>query len=232
MKKLAIIAAVIGVFSGAAFANDTESIRESLGQIDSMQRLPVRGLNMIQAGDKTFLVSENGRIVILGGKVIDMWSNTEIKSTADVANLNRINLSKMKTLNLDELATFKVGKGSKEVAIFVDPECPYCIKLMQQMPALYDKYTFRLVVTPLLGNESGASARKIWCADRKAGLEALMTKTAAKLENKDCDMKPLQKSLITSQMFGIEAVPYVIAPNGVTGKGMVDLSKFLADNQQ
>jgi thiol:disulfide interchange protein DsbC len=44
-----------------------------------------------------------------------------------------------------------------------------------------------------------------------------------------CDREPLQRALVTAHLFGIDAVPFLIAPDGRTFKGAPDqLADWLA----
>ena len=123
-------------------------------KIDGMQDLPITGLKMIKTGDKVVFMSSNGRFALYGGKLLDVWTQQEIKDLPDIDRIaNRIDLSRMK-LNIDDLGPVTVGHGKDTVLIFIDPRCPYCGKVMKDLQALQDRYTFKLVMVPLLGQES------------------------------------------------------------------------------
>ena len=123
-------------------------------KIDGMQDLPITGLKMIKTGDKVVFMSSNGRFALYGGKLLDVWTQQEIRDLPDIDRIaNRIDLSRMK-LNIDDLGPVTVGHGKDTVLIFIDPRCPYCGKVMKDLQALQDRYTFKLVMVPILGQES------------------------------------------------------------------------------
>ncbi|WP_256360257.1 disulfide isomerase DsbC N-terminal domain-containing protein [Methylomonas koyamae] len=73
-------------------------------KIDGMQDLPISGLKMVKSGEQTVFISSNGRFAFYGGKLMDIWTQQEIKALADIDNIaNRIDLSRMK-LKADDLA--------------------------------------------------------------------------------------------------------------------------------
>ena len=73
--------------------------------IDGMQDLPITGLKMVKTGDKVVFMSGNGRFAFYGGKLLDVWTQQEIKDLPDIDRIaKRIDLSRMK-LNIDDLGS-------------------------------------------------------------------------------------------------------------------------------
>src|SRR5574343_575890 len=123
-------------------------------KIDGMQDLPISGLKMVKSGEKTVFISSNGRFAFYGGKLMDIWTQQEIKELADIDKIaNRIDLSRMK-LKADDLGAVSVGHGKGQVLMFIDPRCPYCGKVMKDLKDLQDQYTFKQEMVPILGPES------------------------------------------------------------------------------
>ncbi|OAI17092.1 disulfide bond isomerase [Methylomonas koyamae] len=208
--------------------------------IDGMQDLPITGLKMVKSGGKTVFMSSNGRFAFYGGKLMDVWTQQEIKDLADIDNIaNRIDLSKMK-LNVDDLGPVSVGQGKESVLIFIDPRCPYCSKVMKDLQALQDKYTFKLVMVPILGPESQNIVVQLACqlgsadANTKDTVrDRLLKQDYAGLPTErptPCNKEPLQKAIVTAKLFGLPGVPFLIAPDGRTHSGAPDvLADWLAD---
>ncbi len=123
------------IFASAALATpppkpEVSDIAASLLsiKIDGMQDLPISGLKMVKAGAQTVFISSNGRFAFYGGKLMDVWTQQEIKDLPDIDKIaNRINLSRMK-LNVDDLGPVTVGHGKESVLVFIDPRCPYCAR--------------------------------------------------------------------------------------------------------
>jgi thiol:disulfide interchange protein DsbC len=205
-------------------------------KIEGMKALPITGLQMVKAGGKTFFMSNNGRFV-LTGTLMDVWNRVAVTDLDQVDQIaSRIDLAKMK-LKIDDLGPVTYGTGKEQVVVFVDPRCPYCAKVQKQMEGLKDRYTFKLVSVPVLGPESQSLVTRIGCllqtpAKDKAR-DALMHQTYDALPadvDPNCNREPVQRALVTAHMFGIEAVPFLIAPDGRTFKGAPDsLADWLAD---
>ncbi|MFA5920770.1 MAG: thioredoxin fold domain-containing protein [Methylococcaceae bacterium] len=198
-------------------------------KIDGMQDLPITGLKMIKTGDKVVFMSSNGRFALYGGKLLDVWTQQEIRDLPDIDRIaKRIDLSRMK-LNIDDLGPVTVGHGKDTVLVFIDPRCPYCGKVMKDLPALQDRYTFKLVMVPILGQESQNVVVQLACQlasnDKQAKdavRQRLLKQDYADLPTDNpvqCNKERLQKAIVTAKLFALPGVPYLIAPDGRTHSG-------------
>jgi len=209
--------------------------------IDGMQDLPITGLKMVKTGDKVVFMSNNGRFAFYGGKLLDVWTQQEIKDLPDIDRIaKRIDLSRMK-LNIDDLGAVTVGHGKGIVLVFIDPRCPYCAKVMKDLQTLQARYTFKLVMVPILGQESQTVVVQLACqlasgdqTIRDAVRQRLLTQNYAGLPTDNpshCNKAPLQKAIVTAKLFGLPGVPFLIAPDGRTHSGAPEALADWLDNQ-
>jgi thiol:disulfide interchange protein DsbC len=199
-------------------------------KIDGMQDLPITGLKMVKTGEQIVFMSSNGRFALYGGKLLDVWTQQEIKDLPDIDRIaRRIDLSRMK-LNVDDLGPVTVGHGKEAVLIFIDPRCPYCGKVMKDLQALQDRYTFKLVMVPILGQESQNIVVQLACQqaskkdqkDQDSVRQRLLKQDYAGLPTDNpasCNKEPLQRAIVTAKLFGLPGVPFLIAPDGRTHSG-------------
>ena len=213
----------------------TADVKEIMRSIDEVKRLPVTGLSFIKAGDKSFLITDNGHFVVAGNfKLVDMWRGKQITSVGDTEGIEKVDLRKI-GINPDELSTFTVGTGKREVTIFTDPQCDHCYTLISQIEALANDYTFKLVVVPVLGSKSAELTKQLLCnKDKIQSLQALLTKDYSKLpplvrKEGSCDLEPLQKAVVATKMLEIQAVPFIYLPSHNTYKGAVKSFKTLLE---
>jgi len=227
-----------------ASANDVERIQAASKSIEAMRRLPITGMQMVQAGGQTFLLSDNGRFAIAQGRLYDLWHGEEVRNISDLDRaVSRLDLSRMK-LDINDLATlhYPLDKGSKgtavnaatargrEVTVFVDPRCgEQCDALLKALPSLATEYRFRLVLLPLQGESSIELAKQLLCSPESMATAALMTQQFSKLSpaKTDCSVLRLQKTIITARILGIESVPTVVSDDGRVLRGTGDLVQFL-----
>ncbi len=250
IKKLGVLIVLMGI-AGQSQAVDSEpaaqstkprtdgemtaEVKDIMRSVDEVKRLPVTGLSMIKAGDKTFLISDNGHFVVAGNfKLVDMWQGKIIGSVGDTKGIDKVDLRKI-GLNPDELSTFSIGTGKKEVVIFVDPQCNYCHDLIGQLEPLGKEYVFKLVLIPVLGKESAEISKKLICnKDKAQSLKALIAKDYSKLpalirQEGACDLKPLQKAVVATKLLDIQGVPFIFLPSHNTFKGGAKSFKTLLE---
>lgn len=206
----------------AAPRPDDGTLEHWMQGIDGMRRLPVAGVHMVQAGERVFFVSTNGRYVFLGA-AIDLWNGERLTSLAAADRwLERLDPARLK-LDVGDLGALDVGEGDQEVRIFVDPQCGQCADLLDQIAALTPAerapYRFRLIPLAVLGQPSVAIVVRLNClaeTDQARATDALLTHHFETLPGASgaCGQGALQRALVTAQLLGIDRVPFLIAPDG------------------
>jgi len=212
-----------------------QGIGAMLRGIQGMQRLPVAGVQMVQAGERVLFVSANGRYVFTG-PAWDLWHGAKLESLEEGARLAvRIDLERL-GLDPESLGALDLGNGEREVIVFVDPRCPHCRSLLEELPGLAERYRFRLVPLPVLGPDSETAVARLGCLaekDQAAAIEALLADTIDQLPSPEgtCGQTAAQRALVTAQLLGIAGVPYLIAPDGRLQQGVpADLESWLEGN--
>lgn len=213
----------------------TAEVKDIMRSVDEVKRLPVTGLSMIKAGDKLFLMTDNGHFVVAGNfKLVDMWQGKVIQSVADTKDIDKVDLRKI-GIKPEELSSFSIGTGKKEVVIFIDPQCNYCHDLLAQLEPLSKSYTFKLILIPVLGKESAEITKKLICnKDKEQSLRALIAKDYSALpalvrKEDACDLKPLQKAVVATKLLDIQGVPFIFLPSHNTFRGGAKSFKALLE---
>lgn len=194
---------------------------------------------MFEGRDGVAYISTNGRFIIRG-TIFDMWSGETISTLEEIEGAKQtINLEKL-GLKDEDVDPFYYGTGEKKVTMFLDPLCPYCKRLIDQMnadPALASEYTFVIYTVPFLGDQSVKAVSALSCAaDREEAIRALFTKDQRWLKEHErdaegCDVQPIMNRTLLSQMVGVTGVPYIIGAAGGISRGAPDdLREFLAFN--
>jgi len=242
-----IVAAVLAVLTGLPVARAAETdapasvqapgaLQTMLEGIHGTQRLPVAGVQMIDAGGRVLFVSDNGRYVFTG-PAWDLWHGVKLGTLADGARFaERIDLARLK-LDPAALGALDLGTGDADVVIFVDPLCPHCRSLIEALPSLTERYRFRLVPLPVLGADSESAVVRLACLaeqDPDAARESLRTGNVSTLPEATgtCGQAQAQRALVTARLLGIRGVPYSIAPDGRLHQGAPDdLAGWLEGNE-
>lgn len=225
IRSLRIILCTILLAPGGALA-DEAAVKLALQkkypnvQIDGIARTPMPGVYEIYADGEILYVDEKANHLIVGGRMIDAARKTDL--TAE--RLRVLSTVKFDQLPLD-LAFRKVqGNGSRKVAYFTDPNCPYCKQLEPALNQL-ENVTIYFFLYPVLGQDSYDKAKAVWCSkDRAKAWDDLMLKgNQPKAAN--CDT-PIEKIIAFGRRKGITGTPTLFLADGERVRGAVPLDQL------
>ena len=195
------------------------TVQKALGanvEIKSVAKSPLAGLYEINLGSQVVYTDATGRYV-LNGDLLDTQTATNITQER-LAELNRI---KWSDLPLDRAVKWVKGNGARKIAVFSDPNCPYCHKL-EQMLTQVDNITVYTFLFPILSEDSNTKAKQIWCsADRAKAWRDWMTAKTAPGGAATCDT-PLEANLKLGQQLNVTGTPAIIFPDGSRAPGLID----------
>lgn len=219
----AVMLAVFPAFAGAEGLAEVEKrVREAYPKttIDSVEATPIDGLYKLGLGANVAFVDASGRYFVFG-KMFDMQAQEELFQPAKAAKKIDFN-----TLPLDRAIKSVRGKGTRVVAVFSDPDCPYCKRLEGELAKLDDVtvYTF-LMPLESIHPQAAAKSRSVWCApDRDAAWKALMQKGIEPAAGK-CDA-PLAEIAALAESLGIQGTPFMIAESGASMPGAAPAARL------
>ena len=128
-------------------------------KVDSVTKTPYGGLYEISTNGDIFYTDENARYLFVG-KVVDTASNYQDLTRARVDQLAAIRFS---DLPLEAAIKTVKGDGKRVMAVFEDPNCPYCRKLHQTLEGI-DNVTIYTFLLNILSDDSSIKSKDIWCA--------------------------------------------------------------------
>jgi thiol:disulfide interchange protein DsbC len=216
-----------------AAAADEAVIRKNLAQrlpefpkIDEVTKTPIAGIWEVRLGSEVLYTDADGSH-LFQGDLIDTKTKT---------NLTRQRIDKLIAIKFDELPlkdamVIRQGNGSRRLAVFGDPNCGYCKRLERELAALKDVtiYTF---VFPVLGPDSDAKSRSIWCSKdaMKVWRDWMLDGVAPPRAMGSCDTGAIQRNLAFGQKYRITGTPALFFENGERVPGAMsgaDLAKRL-----
>lgn len=186
-----------------------------------VRKSKVTGLYEVVMGDNVAYTDDTGRYFIFG-HLFDM------KEQVDITAQRRLDARKAEFPSQflgNAIKTVK-GDGSRVVAIFSDPDCPYCKKLEGEL-ARMDNVTIYTFLYPLeqLHPEAKTKSIAVWCAkDRQAAwTQTVLTGSAPKLVA--CN-NPVNDNLVLGSRLGVTGTPTLIAMDGRLLPGAVPAEKL------
>jgi thiol:disulfide interchange protein DsbC len=147
-----------------ATATPQDAVRTALKKllpdapVDSVQRTPYGGLYEVTIGADIYYVDEKASFV-LPGPLIELATRTNVTELRQ-RELLRIDFA---SLPLDQAFRIVRGTGARKVAMFSDPNCPYCKRLERDLLGVTD-ITIYLFLYPILSPDSMQKSRQVWCA--------------------------------------------------------------------
>lgn len=190
----------------------------------------IPGLYEVLAGNQILYADARGDFLLMGPLV-----DTRLRLNITQQRLAELTAVKFDSLPLDKAITLVKGKGERHIAVFSDPECPYCKRLEKELAGM-DNLTVHLFLMPLAQLHPGAPAlaRDIWCsADPAASWRAYMLDgrkpeaAPAKEGDKPCQ-DPIQAIAALADEMGISGTPAIILPTGRRVDGFLPADKLEA----
>lgn len=166
---------------------------------------------------------ENVNYFILNGQIVDPKRKINVSQQREIVNTQDF----FNSLPFNEAIQAKFGNGERHIAIFTDPDCPYCRQTDQ---AIYsqmgqDNLTISYFMNPLAipGHEQAPlKAKKIWCSPNKSEAWKNWMITNVLPDNPGTCDNPVEKNMKLSEENGFTLTPIVIFDNGIVWRGKID----------
>lgn len=191
--------------------------------IESIRKMPWAELYEVVVrgpdGPQLFYVDAAARVIILG-QAIDAKSGRNLTEERQ----RKLSVVKWDSLPFDSAVTTIRGSGRRKVAIFSDPNCPYCKRFEKDLAKL-DDITIHIFLYPVIRPESVAQTKAVWCSkDRSRAWNDLMLRDIQPTARPDCDT-PVEKLVALGRRLGAASTPTWFLENGERYQGALPLDE-------
>lgn len=235
MRKLLALVLVLAtsvVCADATTAAIQNNLKTTLPElkVDQINPTAVKNVYEVISGHKVFYVDGSGRYAFLGN-MVDLNTKKSITQTK-VEQLSVVNWNE---LPLNIAIKQVIGKGERRIAVFTDPDCPFCQRLEQDtIPKLKNVTVYYFLFPLAIHANAENDSKRILCAENPdATFKAWMVSSIALPARNSCKNSanlPIMKAL--GNKFGIDAAPTIILPNGKLLPGLAPadyLNKLIND---
>lgn len=197
-------------------------------RVGQIHKSPMAGLYEINTGQE-LLYTNDAATLIFAGRIVD----TKSRSDLTAQRWNDLNAIDFSALPLDLAIKSVKGDGSRKLAVFADPLCPYCRQLEQEMQGLNNVTVFTFLY-PLETIHPGATAKavQIWCSkDREAAWSKWMLQKVEPASG-HCDSSAVAKLQALGDKLRIDSTPTLFVADGRRVRGAIkhdELEQVLAD---
>lgn len=230
MKRAFAVA--IGLALASTAGADESAVRRMLegklrgAKIQSVQKLPFANLYEVVVasgeGPTVYYVDESASVIVLG----------EIFDAKSGRNLTEERKRKLSAIRWDGLPfqwaiTDRRGSGRRKIAIFSDPNCPFCKRFEEDLAKL-DDITVHIFPYAVIKPESVRQAKAVWCSkDRLKAWNDLMFRRIESAAARDCDT-PVEKLVEYGQGLGASSTPTWFLETGERFSGALPLDRVRA----
>lgn len=190
----------------------------SNAKVRSVSPSPVAGLYEVLVGNDVFYSDSTGKYLIQG-EIIELATGKNITEQRK-GDLNRIQWADLTPANA--IKTVR-GNGSRQLAVFSDPNCGYCKRLDKSLQQL-DNVTIYTYLIPILSADSALKSKQIWCSsDPNKTYIDWMVNGLSPSGKSDCTT-PLDKNLAFAKSYGITGTPTLFFTDGSRFPGAVQIA--------
>lgn len=212
----------------------TQAITQQLTQvkpdvvITSITTSPISGLYKVtlENSNQVIFSDKTGGYFIAG----DMYKIDE-NNLINLQKEERI-INLLSQIDLQDMIIYRTQGVVKNILyIFTDVDCPYCVKLHQEIPSLTQRgIEIRYLAYPRSGLYSPAFTKlaAAWCsADPHETLSKLQQGGYTNMDD-DCDDRMIEEQYVIGNQIGVNGTPSIVLPNGKVISGYHSAEELIA----
>lgn len=222
LLSLALTASAAGAWADEATVKKAFQAKFPKARVESVTRTPYLGLYEVVVEGQVFYTDEPFSFLVDGNII-------ETRNLANVTEERRKKLAAVKFDSLPLEWAFKTvkGDGRRKLAIFSDPDCPFCRRLEEELVKVTNVtlYTF-LYPLESLHPAAPEKARRIWCSadPAKAWGDLMLSGTNPRATDK-CD-NPVDKIVKLGQKLRITGTPTLFFADGQRVPGAIPAAQL------
>lgn len=217
MIKKTWLFALVSVISSLSWA-DVNTVKTNLNQlhpklkIENIQTTEMKGIYSGLMDNQVVYMGEDAQHILIGS----MFRLSDQKNITKDLVLKQNSIDWKKLPLQDAVKTVR-GNGKRQIAVFSDPNCPYCKQLETELNKL-NNVTIYTFIYPIK-TQSVAISKQIFCElDPALAWSNLIGKGIQPRSTKAC-ANPVERNLNLGKSLGLNGTPTIIFSNGFKAMG-------------
>jgi len=200
-------------------------------EILKVQASPIRGLwevTISNKGKPALFYVDFSKNFIVSGSIIEVKTgkNKTMERVTKLQEDRRVDFSK---IPLNRALVMGDAASSKKVAVFTDPDCPFCEKLHKEMQKILQEkkdIAFYILLYPLASHKDAYwKSKSIVCSRSLKMLEEAYAHIG--IPKLECDSKDLDSAIKIAEALGITGTPTLVLPDGRIHTGMMPAKQLI-----
>lgn len=199
-----------------AAATQVASIKNTLEKrfsgtkVVDVQPSPIPGLYEVFLGDRIVYSDATAEHVIVGNLI-----ETRTQTDLTAARMDQRNAIDFKSLPFDKAIKIVRGNGHRQLAVFEDPDCPFCRRLEEELVSVPDTtvYVFLFPIDSL-HPQATLHSRQIWCAPDRAQAWTQWVLQRKALPAATCKGDPVAELAKLGEKLYVDGTPTLFFSNG------------------
>jgi thiol:disulfide interchange protein DsbC len=227
----ALFASLFSLATLAASEDPATVIKRTLAErypqakVLDVQPAPVSGMFTVFMSDNAVVYSDATANFLFVGKLI----NTQTRKDVATELLDARYPIDYQKLPFQRAIKIVKGDGSRSMAVFEDPDCPYCQELEKQLQSI-DNVTEYVFLYPLkeVHPTAMAHSQAIWCSPDRAATWTQWMTDRKPLGEHTCDGDPIAEIRELADRFHVESTPTVVLSTGQRLRGAIPAAQLQA----
>ena len=224
--RVALLACALAfpLLAGAQEATIRKNLGEripALSKIDEVSKTPMNGLFEVRIGTDLLYTDAEGNFLIQGSLL-----DTKARKNLTEERVDKLTAIDFKDLELKHAFTQVFGDGKRKLAVFEDPNCPYCKRFEADLEKI-DNVTVHTFLIPILGADSVEKSKQIWCsADKAKTWDDWMLRHVAPKGTSKCDTAALDANVAFARKYHITGTPTLVFVDGHRVPGAINAQQI------
>lgn len=208
-----------------------KSLKAPDAEILKVQPSPMKGLWEISINNKgrqgLFYVDFSKNFVMSGSIIeVKTGKNKTMEQVTKLQESRRVDFSK---IPLGQALVMGDAASPHKVAVFTDPDCPYCATLHQEMEKVVQErkdIAFYVILFPLnFHKDAYWKSKSIVCNKSLKMLDEAFAKK--EIPKPECDTKEIDSNIKLAEALGITGTPTLVLPDGRIHAGTMPAKQLM-----